>query len=75
MTSDPFFRSFSARKCGDSHGAIDAQGFSAVEDRHYVTAIHATVLHHLGPESRRLEIPGRTRLEMERGRVIRNVLA
>jgi hypothetical protein len=33
------------------------------------------VLHQLGLDSRRLEIPGRKRLEMEHGRVIREVLA
>ena len=50
-------------------------GFSAVENRHYVTDIHATVLHQLGLDSRRLEIPGRKRLEMEHGNVIREIIA
>ena len=62
-------------KGGVVHGATDELGFSAVEDRHYVTDIHATVLHQLGLDSRRLEIPGRKRLEMEHGHVIRGVLA
>jgi len=61
-------------KGGVVHGATDELGFSAVEDRHYVTDIHATVLHQLGLDSRRLEIPGRKRLEMEHGRVIRQIL-
>jgi hypothetical protein len=60
---------------GGVHGATDELGFMAVENRHYVTDIHATVLHQLGLDSRRLEIPGRKRLEMEFGRVIREILA
>ena len=62
-------------KRGIVHGATDELGFSAVENRHYVTDIHATVLHQLGLDSRRLEIPGRKRLEMEHGRVIQGILA
>jgi hypothetical protein len=62
-------------KRGIVHGATDELGFQAVENRHYVTDIHATVLHQLGLDSRRLEIPGRKRLEMEHGRVIGDILA
>jgi hypothetical protein len=62
-------------KGGVVHGATDEIGFQAVEHRHYVTDIHATVLHQLGLDSRRLEIPGRKRLEMEHGRVIHEVIA
>lgn len=51
------------------------RSFSAVENRHYVTDIHATVLHQLGLDSRRLEIPGRKRLDIEHGHVIREILA
>jgi len=52
---------------GMTHGATDELGFLAVEDRHYVTDIHATVLHQLGLDSRRLEVPGRKRLEIDHG--------
>jgi uncharacterized protein (DUF1501 family) len=62
-------------KGGVVHGATDELGFHAVEDRHYVTDIHATVLHLLGLDSRRLEIPGRKRLEVEHGRPITAILA
>jgi hypothetical protein len=62
-------------KGGVVHGATDELGFSAVENRHYVTDIHATVLHQLGLDSHRLEIPGRKRLEMEHGHVIRDIIA
>ncbi len=62
-------------KGGVVHGATDEIGFHAVENRHYVTDIHATILHQLGLDSRRLEIPGRKRLEIDHGTVIRDILA
>jgi hypothetical protein len=46
-----------------------------VEHPHYVTDIHATVLHLLGVDSRRLVIPGRQRLDMDHGQVMREVIA
>ncbi|MEM8736166.1 MAG: DUF1501 domain-containing protein, partial [Planctomycetota bacterium] len=62
-------------KGGIIHGATDELGFHAVEDRHYVTDIHATVLHQLGLDPRSLAIPGRKRLEKEFGKVIDKILA
>jgi hypothetical protein len=62
-------------KGGIVHGATDELGFHAVERRQYVTDIHATILHLLGLDSRRLEIPGRKRLEVEHGKLIREILA
>ncbi len=62
-------------KGGIAHGATDALGFHAVENRHYVTDIHATVLHHLGLDPRRLEVPVRRRLELDFGRPIREIIA
>jgi arylsulfatase A-like enzyme len=62
-------------KGGTVHGSTDELGFHAVEQRHYVTDIHATVLHLLGLDPRHLEIPGRKRLDVERGVPIREVLA
>ncbi|MBM3822064.1 MAG: DUF1501 domain-containing protein [Verrucomicrobia bacterium] len=61
-------------KGGVQHGVTDELGFHAVEDRHYVTDIHATVLHQLGLDSRHLELPGRKRLELDHGEVIRPIL-
>jgi Protein of unknown function (DUF1501) len=52
---------------GVAHGATDEIGFHAVEDRHYVTDIHATILHQLGINPRSLQIPGRKRLERDFG--------
>lgn len=60
---------------GVVHGATDELGFHAVEDRHYVTDLHATVLHQLGLDSRTLEVPGRKRLEIDHGRPIGQILA
>jgi hypothetical protein len=62
-------------KGGVVHGATDEIGFHAVENRHYVTDVHATILHLLGLDSRRLEVPGRKRLEIDHGKVIREILA
>jgi hypothetical protein len=62
-------------KGGLVHGATDEIGFHAEEHRHYVTDVHATILHCLGLDSRRLEVPGRKRLEIDHGKVIREVLA
>jgi hypothetical protein len=62
-------------KGGTVHGATDELGFHAVEDRHYVTDIHATILHLLGLDSHRLEIPGRQRLAIDHGTPIREIMA
>jgi hypothetical protein len=59
---------------GVTHGATDEIGFHAVEHRHYVTDIHATILHLLGLDSRRLAVPGRQRLEIDHGTPIRAVM-
>jgi hypothetical protein len=62
-------------KGGIVHGATDELGFHAVEHRHYVTDVHATVLRQLGLDSRRLEVPGQKRLDIDHGRPILDVLA
>jgi len=62
-------------KGGVVHGATDEIGFHAVEDRHYVTDIHATILHQLGLDSRELEIPGRKRLDIDHGKLIDAIIA
>ena len=56
-------------------GATDEIGFHAVENRLYVTDIHATILTLLGLNSRRLEIPGRKRVDIDHGRPITEILA
>lgn len=62
-------------KGGIAHGATDELGFHAVEHRHYVTDIHSTVLQLMGLDSYRLEIPGRKRLEIDHGEMIREIMA
>ena len=62
-------------KGGIVHGATDELGFHAVENRHYVTDVHATVLHQLGLDPRRLVVPGRQRLERDFGHPIRKIVA
>jgi hypothetical protein len=62
-------------KGGVVHGATDEIGFYAVESPRYVTDIHATALHLLGLDPLRLEVPGRRRLEIDRGEVIHEILA
>ncbi len=62
-------------KGGIVHGATDEIGYHAVVDRHYVTDIHATLLHQLGLDAHRLEVPGHKRLEIDFGHVIRDIVA
>jgi hypothetical protein len=61
-------------KGGIVHGATDEIGFHAVVDRHYVTDIHATVLHLLGLDHRSLEVPGHKRLEIDFGKPIEQII-
>jgi len=62
-------------KGGIAHGATDEIGFHAIENRHYITDLHATVLHQLGLDSHRLEIPGRKRIEIDHGLPIHEIIA
>jgi hypothetical protein len=62
-------------KPGVVHGATDELGFHAIENRHYVTDLHATVLHQLGLDPRRLVVPGQKRLEIDFGNPIHEIIA
>jgi hypothetical protein len=62
-------------KGGVVHGKTDDIGFHAVEHRHYITDIHATVLHQLGIDARKLEVPGRKRLDIDYGNPIKEIIA
>ena len=62
-------------KRGFVHGATDELGFHALDPGHYVTDLHATVLHLLGLDSRRLEVPGRRRLLVDFGQPIREIMS
>lgn len=59
---------------GMAHGATDEIGFHAVEDRHYVTDIHATILYQLGINPRSLQVPGRKRLDRDFGTPIQSIM-
>jgi hypothetical protein len=61
-------------KPGTVHGRTDELGFHVVEHPHYVTDVHATVLHLLGLDPSRLDVPGRQRLEIDRGHPIREIM-
>jgi hypothetical protein len=61
-------------KKGVTHGATDELGFHAVENRHYVTDVHATVLNLMGLDHHRMEIPGRKRLEIDFGSPIKEIM-
>lgn len=62
-------------KGGVTHGATDELGFHAVENRHYVTDVHATLLHQLGLDPRQLSVPGQKRLEIDFGEPIHDIIA
>ena len=62
-------------KRGYVHGATDELGYHALGEGHYVTDLHATVLHLLGLDNRRLEIPGRRRLDIDFGRPMFDVIS
>ena len=62
-------------KGGIAHGSTDELGFHAAENRHYVTDIHATVFNLLGLDHRRMEIPGRKRLDIDFGMPIKEIMA
>ena len=61
-------------KRGHIHGETDELGFHAIEPGHYVTDMHATVLHLMGLDGRRLDIPGRKRLDMDHGKPITDIM-
>ncbi len=61
-------------KRGYVHGATDELGYHALGEGHYVTDLHATVLHLLGLNNRHLEIPGRKRLDIDHGSPISAIM-
>ena len=62
-------------KGGVVHGATDELGFHAVEQPHYVTDVHATLMQQLGLDPRLLEVPGHKRLDIDYGTPIRDIIA
>ncbi|MFN7922015.1 MAG: DUF1501 domain-containing protein [Bryobacteraceae bacterium] len=62
-------------KGGVVHGSTDELGFHAEENRHYVTDLHATVLHQLGLDPRKLTVPGHQRIDLDFGQPIVDIIA
>lgn len=62
-------------KKGYVHGETDELGYHALGEGHYVTDLHSTVLRLMGLDNRRLEIPGRKRLEIDHGKPISDIFA
>lgn len=62
-------------KAGVVHGATDPIGFHAVENPHYVTDVHATIMKQLGLDPRRLSLPQHKRLEVDYGNPINEIIA
>lgn len=62
-------------KRGFVHGATDELGFHAIQPGHYVTDMHATVLHLMGLNPVSLDVPGRQRLDGDRGKPIREIFS
>jgi hypothetical protein len=56
-------------KGGTVHGATDEVGFQAVQDRHYYSDLHATILRQLGLDWKKMEVQsiGRTMKLVEEG--------
>ncbi len=61
-------------KGGVVHEKTDELGFYSVENRHFVTDIHATVMRQIGLDPVLLEVPGRRRLEIDRGEPISEIV-
>ena len=59
---------------GVTHGTTDEIGFHTEEHPHYVTDVHATLLHQLGLEAERMEVPGHKRLEADFGHIIKDII-
>ena len=64
-------------KGGTVHGATDDVGYKAVESPHYYSDLHATILHQLGLDPAKMELPvlGRTMKLVEEGKPIAEILA
>lgn len=60
---------------GVAHGSTDEIGFHAADSPHYVTDVHATIMHQLGLHPQRLHYPGQQRLERDYGSVIQEILS
>jgi hypothetical protein len=61
---------------GVIHGSTDEVGYQAEEHPHYYSDLHATILHQLGLNHKKMEVQalGRTMRLVEEGEPIREIL-
>jgi hypothetical protein len=64
-------------KGGTIHGATDEVGYKAVENPHYYSDLHATILHQLGLDQKKMELQviGRTMRLVEEGTRINEIIS
>ena len=64
-------------KGGVVHGGTDEVGYKAMDSPHYYSDLHATILHQLGLNHKRMEVQtlGRTMRLVEDGRPIQEIIA
>jgi len=62
---------------GVVHGGTDEVGYKAVDSPHYYSDLHATILHQLGLNHKKLEVQalGRTMRLVEAGGPIKEIIA
>jgi hypothetical protein len=64
-------------KGGVVHGGTDDVGYQAVDSPHYYSDLHATILHQLGLNHKKMEVQalGRTMRLVEEGGPIKEIIA
>jgi hypothetical protein len=64
-------------KGGTVHGATDEVGYKAQENPHYYSDLHATILHQLGLNHKKMEVQalGRTMRIVEEGGPIKEIIS
>jgi hypothetical protein len=64
-------------KGGIVHGGTDEVGYKAVDSPHYYSDLHATILHQLGLNHKKMEVValGRTMRLVEEGGPIKEIIA
>jgi hypothetical protein len=64
-------------KGGIVHGGTDEVGYKAVDSPHYYSDLHATILHQLGLDHKKLKVQalGRTMRLVEEGGQITEIIA
>ena len=53
----------------------DEIGSQAIENSHYLTDIHSTILHQMGLDGGSMKVPGHNRIEKDYGHIISDILS